>query len=153
MKAINIKILISFVVILMPFSKILGQDKLAQTGMQFLSVISDARAAGLGGMVTSRELNSSALFFNPATMGFSENMFDISLSLNKWIADISHNNASLSYRPGKGDWGVFGLSLQLVDYGKVQHTIVSTSEKGYEDPGSYSHPHHRCEGGGRHNGG
>ncbi len=138
MKAISKIIFIVFVFVLIPFSGILGQDKLAQTGMQFLSVISDARAAGLGGMVTSREFNSNALFFNPATMGFSENLVDVTFSLNKWIADISHNNASLSFRPGQGDWGVFGVSLQMVDYGEVQHTVVSTSEKGYEDVGTIS---------------
>ncbi len=124
--------------VLIPLSKNIAQEKYAQTGMQFLSVISDARAAGLGGMVTSRELNSSALFFNPATMGFSENMFDVTFSINKWIADISHNNVSISFRPGDGDWGVFGLSLQLVDYGDFQSTIVSSNEQGYEDLGVFS---------------
>jgi len=138
MKKVIINTLVLSVIVLFPISKTMGQEKLAQTGMQFLSVVSEARASGLAGMVTSRELHSSALFFNPAAMGFSENMFDVSFSINKWIADISHNNASLSFRPGKGNWGVFGLSLQLVDYGDIQKTIVAINDKGYEDLGVVS---------------
>jgi hypothetical protein len=133
MKKIMIKTLVFLTILIFPNSITFGQEKLAQTGMQFLSVISDARAASLGGMVTSRELNSNALFFNPATMGFSENMLNVSFSINKWIADINHNNASISFRPGNGNWGVFGASVQVVDYGDVQKTIVASNEKGYED--------------------
>ncbi len=138
MKKLIINSMVLAVIILNPISNAMGQEKLAQTGMQFLSVVSDARAAGMAGMVTSRELNSSALFFNPATMGFSENMLDVSFSLNKWIADIRNNNMSLSFRPGEGDWGVYGLSLQLVDYGDIQKTIVASNDKGYEDIGVVS---------------
>ena len=138
MNKLILKTLVLFVIVHIPISNAIGQEKLAQTGMQFLSVISDAKAAGLGGMVTSRDLNSSALFFNPAAMGFSENMFDVSFSINKWIADINHNNVSISFRPVDGEWGVFGLSLQIVDYGDVQHTIVAINEKGYEDLGVIS---------------
>jgi hypothetical protein len=48
----------------------LAQDnqKLAQSGFQFLSVVSDARAAAMAEAMTSLEIGSSALFFNPAGM-------------------------------------------------------------------------------------
>ena len=39
--------------------------KLAQTGFQFLSVVSDARASAMAEAMTSLETGSSALFFNP----------------------------------------------------------------------------------------
>ena len=106
--------------------------------MQFLSVISDARAAALAGGVTSLETNSSALFFNPAAMGFREGYFDASFSLNKWIADINHQNISLSVSPAEGDYGVFALSLQLVDYGEILGTIVADNDQGYLDIGNLS---------------
>ena len=41
-------------------------QKLAQTGYQFLTVVSDARAAAMGNAVNSLALESSSLFFNPA---------------------------------------------------------------------------------------
>ncbi|HDQ45616.1 MAG TPA: hypothetical protein ENN17_09015, partial [bacterium] len=40
--------------------------KLAQTGFQFLSVVSDARGSAMAEALTSLETGSSALFFNPA---------------------------------------------------------------------------------------
>jgi len=113
----------------------IAQEKLAQTGMQFLSVISDGRAAALGGSVNSRELQSSALFFNPATMGFDTSFVNASFSRNEWIADITNNNFSLSVNPADGDFGIFGASLQLIDYGKIEGTIVSSNEQGYIDMG------------------
>lgn len=111
----------------------LAQEKLAQTGMQFLSVISDGRAAALGGSVTSREMQSGSLFFNPATMGFDTSFINAVFSRNEWIADINHYNAGISINPSEGDYGVFGLSLQIVDYGIIEGTIPAGNEKGYLD--------------------
>jgi hypothetical protein len=113
----------------------LAQDdkKVAQTGMQFLSVVSDARAAALANTVTAIEQGSEALFFNPSTMAFADTKIDASFSLNSWIADIDHINTSLAYRPG--NIGTFGFSVQAVDYGVIEGTIVAANEQGYEDTG------------------
>ena len=77
-------------------SILLSQDnkKLAQTGFQFLSVTSDARAAGMGNAVTATGLGSSSLFFNPAGLALMNSKMDLSFSTNSWIADISHNSFS-----------------------------------------------------------
>ncbi|MCI0696359.1 PorV/PorQ family protein [candidate division KSB1 bacterium] len=117
------------------------REKLAQTGLQFLSVISDARAAALAGTMTGLESNSSALFFNPAAMGFTSSFVDATFSLNEWIADINHSTVSLSLRPAGGEYGVFGLSVQTVDYGEILGTIVDpdpNSKLGYIDTGNLS---------------
>ncbi|MGH7494433.1 MAG: PorV/PorQ family protein [bacterium] len=113
-------------------------QKLAQTGLQFLSVVSDARAAALANAMTGLEARSSALFFNPATMGFTPKVMDASFSLNQWIADINHNAFSLSIRPAEGEYGVFGASLQTVDYGEILGTRVAANEQGYEEQGNIS---------------
>lgn len=113
-------------------------QKRAQTGLQFLSVVSDARAGGMGGAMTSLESHASALFFNPAGMAWSENLFDISFSMNNWIADINHNTVCLALRPAQGRFGAFGLSLQAVDYGDIQGTMVADNDKGFEDLGMLS---------------
>jgi hypothetical protein len=109
--------------------------KLAQTGMQFLSVVSDARAAAMAGAVTTVRMESASLFFNPAGMAETDRLFHLSGSYNLWIADIKHYTASASYRPMSGDLGVFGLSFQYVDYGEILGTSISTADIGYVDDG------------------
>jgi hypothetical protein len=106
--------------------------KLAQTGMQFLSVVSDARAAALANAVTTLPMGSGSLFFNPACMTESD-LLDVSASRNEWIADIRHTTFSLSVKPAQGDYGVFGISVQTVDYGEIIGTVVANNDQGYLD--------------------
>jgi hypothetical protein len=111
-------------------------EKLAQSGFQFLSVVSDARAAGMAEAMTSLQTGSSALFFNPAGMSEMSTMIDVTASINQWIADIKHNTFSLAISPAKGDYGVIGFSAQSVDYGKFIGTQVVSDPndlKGYRD--------------------
>jgi hypothetical protein len=113
--------------------------KIAQTGFQFLSVTSDARAAAIAGAVTSAEIKSSSLFFNPASMANMSQFIDVSISLNQWIADINHNTYSLALSPSSGRYGVFGFSFQSIDYGDVLGTRIDVNEeKGYIDTGTLS---------------
>ncbi len=114
-----------------------GQAKLAQTGFDFLTVISDARAAALGGAVTALDAQSEALFFNPASMGFDKSFANVSLSLNNWIADIDHYAGSFSIRPNHGLFGEFGVSVQYVSYGTVEETQFAPNQQGYVDIGTY----------------
>ena len=108
--------------------------KLAQTSFQFLSVISDARAAAMAEAMTSLQIGSSALFFNPAGMANMTNFIDLTASTNQWIADITHNTFSLALSPARGKYGVFGVSLQSVDYGDFYGTRVDkTTDLGYVD--------------------
>ncbi len=107
--------------------------KWAQTGFQFLSVTSDARAAATGEAMTAVEANSSSLFFNPAGMARMDDMVDVTFSLNTWIADIRYNALSMAINPFGGRYGVLGLSLVSVDYGNVQGTLVWGNDKGYID--------------------
>jgi hypothetical protein len=114
-------------------------EKLAQTGFKFLSVISDARGAAMAEAMTSLQTGSSALFFNPAGMASMSTFFDVSGSTNKWIADITHTAFSLAINPFNGDYGVFGFSAQFVDYGDFYGTVVNrASPQGYDDTGIFS---------------
>jgi hypothetical protein len=114
-------------------------QKLAQTGFQFLSVISDARGAAMAEAMTSLQIGSSALFFNPAGMAEMSTFFDVSGSINKWIADINHTAFSIAINPFSGDYGVIGFSAQLVDYGDFYGTVVNrASPQGYDDTGIFS---------------
>jgi hypothetical protein len=113
-------------------------EKLAQTGFQFLSVVTDARASALGEAMTTLQSGSSALFFNPACMADMEGFVDFAGSRNKWIADITHTEFSVAFKPWHGDYGTFGATLQYVDYGEFFGTRVNTaSPKGYDDTGIF----------------
>ncbi|MGH7491884.1 MAG: PorV/PorQ family protein [bacterium] len=114
-------------------------EKRAQTGMKFLSVSLDARAAGMGSAMASvAQANSMALFYNPASMGFMESKVDAAIGQTQWIVDINYNYGSLAFRPADGALGVFGLSVVAVDYGEFQGTIRADNELGYQDTGNFS---------------
>lgn len=114
------------------------QKKLAQTGMKFLSVSSDARGAAMGDALTSLEGGSSAMFFNPASMAEMEDMVSVSLGQTNWIAEINHIYGSLAFSPNGGNLGVFGLFFQSVDYGDMMGTIIADNEQGFIETGTFS---------------
>lgn len=116
-----------------------SQQKLAQSGFQFLSVVSDARGAAMADAMTSLRLGSSSLFFNPAGMTELQGVVDFTGSTNKWIADITHNTFSLEINPANGRYGVVGFSFQYVNYGDFYETIVDRygSPQGYDDLGIF----------------
>lgn len=110
-----------------------SRSKLAQTGFQFLSVASDARASSIGEAMTAIEGGSSSLFFNPAGMATTSTLVDVTFSINSWIADIKHNTFSMALKPSHGQYGVIGISFQYVDYGEIQGTMVWGNKMGYID--------------------
>ncbi len=116
-----------------------SQEKLAQTGFNFLSISSDARASALGDAVNSLSGFSGALAHNPASMADMQTMLSSSFSMNKWIADIDYLAASLIVAPYEGDYGTVGFSLQSVDYGDLEGTVVDRNNpNGYSETGNFS---------------
>lgn len=112
--------------------------KLAQTGMKFLSISLDARASALGGALTAVEGNSLTMFYNPATMGFSDQAFDVAAGQVSFIADINYIYGSAAYMPGQGEYGVVGITFISVDYGDMMGTIRAENEQGFLDVGIFS---------------
>jgi hypothetical protein len=113
-------------------------QKLAQTSFKFLSITSDARGAAMAEAMTSLQMGSSALFYNPAGMSGMENFIDVTASNNQWIDEIKHYTFSMAINPAHGNYGVLGFSLQYVDYGNFIGTVVRTDlDKGYEDVGLF----------------
>ena len=132
---------VSLIILSLIFTDGYSQEnkKLAQTGLQFLSVVSDARATAMAEAMTSFQFGSSSLFFNPAGMSEMKGIVDVSASTNQWIADINHYTFSLAFKPFDGDYGVIGFSLQSVNYGDFYGTVVnSASPQGYDDTGIFS---------------
>lgn len=134
-------IIVSILMGILLFASGNAQDqKLAQTSFKFLSVVSDARAAAMANAMTSLQIGSSALFFNPAGMSEMDHFIDITASNNQWIADIKHYTFSMAVNPAGGNYGVLGFSLQYVDYGNFIGTRVSSdpnNPKGYDDVGLF----------------
>src|SRR5690554_3093132 len=84
------KIILLTIMISGLFTSSFSQVKWAQTGFNFLSVSSDARASAMGDAVNSVSGYSGALFHNPATMGDIPGFFSSTFSINNWIADINY---------------------------------------------------------------
>jgi hypothetical protein len=135
---IKIKIVFSLALLLIITQISYSQNvKLAQSGMKFLSVAGDARAAALADAVTSVEGNSESIFYNPASVARQESLFDLTFGNTSWIADINYLNTAVTFAPSKGIYGVFGLSLVSVDYGEFNRTIIGP-DGGSMDVGTYS---------------
>ncbi|MCK4812576.1 MAG: PorV/PorQ family protein [Candidatus Marinimicrobia bacterium] len=114
----------------------LAEDqKLAQTGMQFLSVATDGRGAAMGQAMTAIENLSMAFFYNPASAAKMTSFMDVSASQNNWIADIKHNAFSVAFSPSKGRYGVFGITARNIDYGESMGTVVAPNDNGYVETG------------------
>ncbi len=133
MKKPNILIPVTAILIILFMGVVQAQTKLAQTGYQFLSIGQDSRAEAMGGAFTTVEGASSAMFYNPAGLARIESQFDLSLNYFEFIADIKHASLSLAFNPLDGQYGVFGLSIQSVDYGDIEGTIVASNPVGYLD--------------------
>ena len=114
-----------------------GQQKLAQTGMKFLNVGADARAAALGDAVTSLEGSAPSMFANPASMARLTDFASVSLARTQWIAEITHNYGSVAFAPWNGEYGVIGVFVQAVDYGVFQETILDQGTQGFLDLGTF----------------
>lgn len=112
-------------------------QKLAQTGMKFLNVGAGGQQTAMGEAVTSLEGSSVSMFYNPAGMARLSSLYDINLGQTRWIADINHNFASVAISPAQGDYGVFGFTLQFVDYGDLQETMRASNEQGFYDLGTF----------------
>ncbi len=135
---VNFALIILMVLVQSQFS-FSQQQKLAQTGMKFLNVSLDARSSAFGDAVTSIELNnSSAMFYNPASMARFEGIADITLGSTQFIADINYYNAAVAFAPEDGDYGVFGFSFVSVDYGDFLGTVRANNDQGFLDVGTFS---------------
>ena len=108
-------------------------DKLAQTGMKFLSFSPDARAAALGDAMTAKTGGAASLFYNPAGMARIEGM-NVTVGQTQWIADISYSMVGFAYASNAG---VLGVSMMNVNYGDLQGTIRNDSDAGYADMGTF----------------
>lgn len=123
------KILLLGIILL---SQLHAEDKLAQTGFQFLSVMPDARSAALMGAVAMTPgYYSTALWTNPSYLADMNTKLEIMANQAEWIADINYYSMTTAFLPANGRYGVLGLSMLYVDYGNIEGTIIAENELGY----------------------
>lgn len=110
--------------------------KNATAGFVFLNIPTNARTAALGETSISLDnLNSSALFVNPASLGFTDQLHSFSASYSPWIAEIKNYSAAYSFN---SDFGVFAAGFVLLDYGSIPRTTIGGGQKVYDVVGSFS---------------
>lgn len=110
--------------------------KTATAGFVFLEVPSTSRNAAMGesGLALADE-HSSAVFNNPASMGFTQYEQSFSASYAPWIADIKNYASSFAY---KTDAGVFAVGLVLFDYGSMPRTQVAQDKQVFDVVGTFN---------------
>ncbi|KAA0228377.1 DUF3308 domain-containing protein [candidate division KSB1 bacterium] len=128
----------SCLILALALTPLLGQQKLAQTGLKFLSVTTDARASSMGEATATLSGTSAAMFFNPAGMARMDTRIEAALGQVQWIADIKYSYGSLALNLAEGRYGVLGLSFLSVDYGEVFGTIRADNDAGFLDTGTFS---------------
>jgi hypothetical protein len=136
-KNIKTAAFVCIIILLLP-SFMFGQQKLAQTGMKFLSLSVDARASGFSGAAASLEEGAMSMFYNPSGMARLENFASVVVGRVQYIADINYNYGGAVFAPSNGAFGVFGVSFENVDYGQLQGTVRADNEQGFVDFGAFS---------------
>lgn len=131
-------VLFALTILQFSVSTAFAQQKLAQSGMDFLNVATDPRAEAMGEAVTSLDGNSASMFFNTAGMARLTSIAAVSAGQVDWIAGIKHFYASAAFSPFDGRYGVIGFNFRSVNYGDLQGTIIANNTQGFIDVGTFS---------------
>ncbi|MBP1691332.1 MAG: hypothetical protein H6Q32_684 [Bacteroidetes bacterium] len=115
MKSFRILLICLLAVLLVAQTGVAQNRKAGLTGASFLKVGVGARNVALGTAVTALSGDVTQMFYNPAGIALKDQTLQASFTYNKWIADIGHSAAAVSYNiEGIGTIGVgfitFGLS-------------------------------------------
>ena len=115
MKKIIIVVSCLLLVLLLAQTGAAQERKAGLTGAAFLKVGVGARQVAMGTATTALTGDVNQMFYNPAGIAMKDEKLQASFSYNKWIADIGHNSAAVSYNfEDIGTIGVgfitFGLS-------------------------------------------
>ena len=105
-------------------------DKLGQAGMTFLSIGGSARAAGMANVFDWAQNDLGSVFYNPAGLATVEKRA-FYFNYTQWVADMSVSHMAISWDTGQ--YGVFALHAELMDYGTFNGTAIATNEQGYVD--------------------
>ena len=99
--------------------------KTGTTAASFLKIGVGARSVGMGGAYTAVSDDISAVYWNPAGLGFM-NSTEASFNHVDWIAGIKYDNAALAI-PVEGV-GTLGISFTSLNVGEMEVTTTNLPE-------------------------
>lgn len=133
MRFLNKIVIIFFLFCLIAFCQ--TNKKNGTSGFTFLEVPTSSRAAGLGeAFIALGDVNSDAVFHNPAALGFTNLTHSFSVSYAPYLVDIKNYGTSYAF---KSPLGVFGIGLILFDYGSMPRTIIEQDQKVFTSMGTF----------------
>ena len=108
--------------VLTTFSFVRGQERVITTGVPFLLITPDARAAGMGELGVATSPDSYAQQWNPAKYAFSESNSGLGLSYTPYLRQLVDDIflGSLTYYNKLNDRSAWASSLKYFSYGNVQ---------------------------------
>ena len=102
-------------------------DKTGTTAAKFLSTNIGSKAVGMGGAFTALANDGSAMYWNPAGIGFNH-LKNVYVNHSDWIADISFDYFSVSI-PIKSNH-FFGINITSVTMGDMEVTRYGNEDTG-----------------------
>jgi hypothetical protein len=118
---------------IIPYS---NDSRVITTGVPFLLIASDARAAGMGDMGVATSPDAYSQQWNPAKYGFSEAKSGLGISytpyLSKLVNDIFLGNVTYFNRLSEGS--AFAVSLKYFSLGEIEIVQDEFSEALIEKP-------------------
>ena len=102
-------------------------DKTGTTAAKFLSTNIGSRAVGMGGAFTAIANDGSAMYWNPAGIGFNR-LRNVYVNHSNWIADIAFDYFSLSIPLSKNRF--LGINVTSVTMGEMEVTRYGNENTG-----------------------
>jgi hypothetical protein len=99
-----------------------------QTTMNFLLVGVSPKIAGRGNISASIGSGVESIFGNPAGLAEMSTSYQAFMSVTQWFADIKYLAAAVAWNTG--NYGVFGLHVISIDYGKIKGAMLTDPDVG-----------------------
>ena len=125
MKSFRILLVCLLAVLLVAQSGVAQERKAGLTGAAFLKIGVGARNAALGTAVSALSGDVTSMFYNPAGIALKDEKLQASFTYNKWIADIGHSAAAVSYNlEGIGTIGLGFITFGVSDIATLRDIPV-----------------------------
>ena len=110
------------------------------TGVSFLTIAPDARAAGMGDMGVATKTDAFSQFYNPAKYAFAEKQQGFALSYTPYMSNIASDISLMgaSYFNRFSERSSFGASLRYFTLGEINLTNNVGEFAGVEKPNEFS---------------
>lgn len=121
------RIIKTLIFVILICSTLFAVDKTGTMAAKFLSTNIGSRAVGMGGAFTAVANDGSAMYWNPAGIGFN-GLSRFYVNHSNWIADIAFDYFSVSFPFGKNR--VLGLNITSVTMGDMEVTRYGNEDTG-----------------------